>query len=92
LDTLITTKAPSQEEPVVAKSLEAPPKKSTPARASKRLKKTVTVGTSLEAHRPIASSNDVSTRSCSRFFHCFDLFSHYLVFAKFDAKISLPWR
>jgi hypothetical protein len=26
------------------------------------------VGTSLEAHRPAASSNDVSIASCSRFF------------------------
>jgi hypothetical protein len=68
LNTLLTTKAPSQEEAVVAKSPEVPPKKSTPARASKRLKKTVTLGTSLEAHRPIASSDNVGTASCNQFF------------------------
>jgi hypothetical protein len=39
LDTLTITKAPSQEEAVVVKSPEVPPKKSTPVRASKRLKK-----------------------------------------------------
>jgi hypothetical protein len=70
LDTWTTTKAPSQEKAVVVKSPEVPPKKSTPSRASKRLKKTVAVGTSLEAHRPPASSDDVSIASCSRFFHC----------------------
>jgi hypothetical protein len=35
---------------VVVKSLTVPPAKSTPTRASKRLKKTATVSTSLEAH------------------------------------------
>jgi hypothetical protein len=60
LDTLTVTKAPSQEDAMVA-----PTKKSTPARASKCLKKAVAVGTSLEAHRPVASSNDVSIAYCS---------------------------
>jgi hypothetical protein len=50
LDTLIVTKAPSQEDAMVVKSPEAPAKKGTPARASKHLKKAVAVGTSLEAH------------------------------------------
>jgi hypothetical protein len=53
---------------VVTKSLTVPPAKGTPTRASKRLKKTVTVGTSLEAHRPVASSKDVSIASYSCFF------------------------
>jgi hypothetical protein len=53
---------------VVTKSLTVPPAKSTPTHASKSLKKTAAVGTSLEAHRPAASSNDVSIASCSRFF------------------------
>jgi hypothetical protein len=73
LDALIT-KAPVQEEAVVVKSPEVPPKKSIHVRASKRLKKTVAVGTSLEAHRPATSSDDVSIASCSRFFH-------YLIFS-----------
>jgi hypothetical protein len=68
LDTLIITKAPFQEEAVVVKSREVPPKKSTPAHASKRLKKAVAVGASLEAHRPAASSGDVSIAYFSRFF------------------------
>jgi hypothetical protein len=53
---------------VVTKSLIVPPAKSTPNRASKRLKKTAIVGTSLEAHRPTTSSNDVSIASCNQFF------------------------
>jgi hypothetical protein len=63
LDTLTVTKAPSQEEAMVVKSPEVPPKKSTSARASKCLKRAVAVGTSLEAHRPMASSDDVSIDS-----------------------------
>jgi hypothetical protein len=66
---------------VVFKPLTVPPTKSTPTRASKRLKKTVTVGTSLEAHRPVASSDDVSIASCSRFFHCL-IFSLTLLFCR----------
>jgi hypothetical protein len=81
LDTLIITKAPSQEEAVVVKSPEVPPKKSTPIHASKRLKKTVAVSASLEAHRPAASSDDVSTAYCSRFFHCL-IFSLTLLFCR----------
>jgi hypothetical protein len=61
LDTVIITKAPFREEAVVVKSPEVPPKKSTHVRASKRLKKIVAVGTSLETNRPAASSDDVST-------------------------------
>jgi hypothetical protein len=81
LDTLIITKAPSQEEAVVVKSPEVPPKKSTPIRASKRLNKTVAVGTSLEAHRPAASSDDVSIAYCSQFSHCM-IFSLMLLFCR----------
>jgi hypothetical protein len=65
LYTLTITKAPSQEDAMVVKSPEAPAKKGTPAHASKRLKKAVAVGTSLEAHRLVASSDDVSIASCS---------------------------
>jgi hypothetical protein len=45
---------------VVTKSLTVPPAKGTPTRASKRLKKTTVVGTSLEAHQPAAPSKNVS--------------------------------
>jgi hypothetical protein len=65
LDTLIVNKAPSQEDAMVVKSPEAPAKKGTPVRASKCLKKAVAVGTSNEAHRPVASSDDVNIASCS---------------------------
>jgi hypothetical protein len=81
LDTLIITKAPSQEEAVVVKSPEVPPKKSTPGRASKCLKKMVAVGTSLEAPRPSASSDDVSIAYYSQFFHCL-IFSLMLSFCR----------
>jgi hypothetical protein len=60
LDALTTSKDLPREEIVVTKSLIVPPAKGTPARASKRLKKTAAVGTSLEAHQPAASSKDVS--------------------------------
>jgi hypothetical protein len=68
LETLIITKASSQEEAVVVKSPEVPPKKSTPIRASKRLKKAVAASTSLEVPRPVASSENVSNASYTRFF------------------------
>jgi hypothetical protein len=78
-DALTISKEPSQEEAVVVKSSTVPPIKSTPARASKRLKKAVPVSTSLEVHRPAASSDNVSSASCTRFFCCF-IFSHILLF------------
>jgi hypothetical protein len=61
--TLAVTKAPSQEAAMVVKSLEAPAKKGTPARASKRLKKVTPAGASLDTHRPVASPDDVSIAS-----------------------------
>jgi hypothetical protein len=70
LDALTVTKEPSQEEAVVVKSPEVPPQKSTPVRASKRLKKAGAVSTSLEVPRPAASSDNVSSASCARFFCC----------------------
>jgi hypothetical protein len=86
LDTLTITKAPSQEDAMIVKSLEAPAKKGTSSRASKRLKKAVAVGTSLEAHRPVASSDDVSIASCSRFFHWLNLSSHAFVWQNLMQK------
>jgi hypothetical protein len=49
---------------MVIKSPEAPAKRDTPACASKRPKRVVTMTTSLEAHRPTASSDNVSFASC----------------------------
>jgi hypothetical protein len=45
---------------VVTKSLTVPSAKGTPTHASKRLKKTTAVGTSLEAHQPAVLSKIVS--------------------------------
>jgi hypothetical protein len=78
-DALTVSKEPSQVETVVAKSSMAPPAKSTPTHASKRLKKAATMSTSLEVHRPAASSDNVSSASCTRFFRCFIFFSHTFV-------------
>jgi hypothetical protein len=60
LDALTTSKELPQEETVVTKSLTVPPAKGTPTRASKHLKKIAAVGTSLEAHQPVAPSKNVS--------------------------------
>jgi hypothetical protein len=51
---------PSQEADVVPKSPEAVVKKAA-SRASKRLKKASATSTSLDAHRPTSSDDDVST-------------------------------
>jgi hypothetical protein len=83
---------PSQEDATVVKSPEAPAKKGTPARASKRLKKVAMVGTSLETHQPVASPDDVSIASCSRLFYCLDFSSHYFVWQILMKKIPLPWH
>jgi hypothetical protein len=50
---------PSQEAAVVPKSPEAAAKKAG-SRASKRLQKASVASTSLDAHRPISSTDDVS--------------------------------
>jgi hypothetical protein len=86
LDTLTIAKAPAQEDAMVVKSPEAPAKKGTPTRASKHLKKAVAVGSSLEAHQPVASSDDVSIASYSRFFHCLSLSSHAFVWQNLMQK------
>jgi hypothetical protein len=70
-----TPKGHPQEKAVVAKSPPPLPKKIThvPAPASKRPKSMATSTTSLEAHRPTTSSDNVSFTSCIRlslfFFH-----------------------
>jgi hypothetical protein len=54
---------PSQEAGVVVKSPADPVKKGN-SRSSKRLKKAVVASTSLDAHRPVISADDVSTAPC----------------------------
>jgi hypothetical protein len=50
VDTLAANEVPSQEAVVVVKLPEAPVKKGTSYRASKRLKKATAVSTSLDTH------------------------------------------
>jgi hypothetical protein len=71
---------PSQEAAVVAKSPEAAVKKAA-SRASKRLKKAPVASTSLDAHRPMSSADDVSTTFFVAYsFYCFELFFSCLTF------------
>jgi hypothetical protein len=53
-----------QEVAPVVKSKEAPPKRVSSSRGSKRLKKATDASASLDAHRPTSSSDDVSTNPC----------------------------
>jgi hypothetical protein len=48
---------------MVVKSPPVPPKKVAPAPASKRPKRVATMSTSLEAHRPTTSSDNVNVAS-----------------------------
>jgi hypothetical protein len=61
-----TPKGHPQEKAVVAKLPPPLPKKITPVPAppSKRPKRVASSATSLEAHRPMTSSNNVSFTSC----------------------------
>jgi hypothetical protein len=61
---------------MVAKSTEAPVKKRTSYRASKRLKKATTASVSLDTHRPVGSPDDVSSASCGLLFLLLDFPSH----------------
>jgi hypothetical protein len=61
VDAPVADELPSQEAVVVAKSLEAAVQKSTSSRASKCLKKAPMASTSLDTHRPVSSTDDVST-------------------------------
>jgi hypothetical protein len=63
VDTPASNDMPSQEVGAVVKSPEAPIKKGN-SRASKRLKKAAVASTSLDTHRPVVSTDDVSTASC----------------------------
>jgi hypothetical protein len=63
VNTPASNEPPSQEADAVVKSPEAPVKKGN-SRASKRLKKAAMASTSLDTHRPVVSTDDVSTASC----------------------------
>jgi hypothetical protein len=74
---------------MVVKSPEAPAKKGTPARASKRLKKAMAASASLDTHRPVGSPDDVSTNSYSLLFLLLEFFFSCLPLADSDEKIPL---
>jgi hypothetical protein len=63
-NTAATNDPPSQEAITVVKSPEAPVKKGTSSRASKRLKKAPAASVSLDTHQPVGSPDDVSTALC----------------------------
>jgi hypothetical protein len=73
------------------KSPESPVKKGTPARASKRLKKVMAVGASLDTHRPVGSPDDVSTASYDLIFLLLEFFFSCLPLADSDEKNSSLW-
>jgi hypothetical protein len=85
VDAPVIDEPPSQEAAVVPKSPEAATKKAS-SRASKRLKKAAS--TSLDAPRPIISTDDVS----AIYFCCLlalNCSSHALLWTDFDEKVRL---
>jgi hypothetical protein len=75
---------------MVVKSPEAPVKKGTSSRASKRLKKATTASASLDTHQPVGSPDDVSIASCSLLFLLLKFFFSCLPLTDSDEKIRLP--
>jgi hypothetical protein len=88
VDTLAFNEPHSQEAGVVVKSPEAPIKKGNP-RAYKRLKKAAVASTSLDTHRPVVSTDDVSTASCVCSVYCLNFPTHVFLLTDFDEKIHL---
>jgi hypothetical protein len=74
---------------MVVKSPEAPVKKGTSSRASKRLKKATAASASLDTHRPVGSPDDVSTTSCDLLFLLLEFFFSYLPLTDSYEKIRL---
>jgi hypothetical protein len=63
IDILASDEPPSQEAGAVVKSPAAPVKKGN-SHPSKHLKKATVASTSLDAHRPVISADNVSTAPC----------------------------
>jgi hypothetical protein len=78
VDTSAANEPPSQEAAMEVKSPEAPVKRGTSSRASKRLKKATVASASLDTHRPVGSPDDVSTASCDLLFLLLEFFFSYL--------------
>jgi hypothetical protein len=74
---------------MVVKSPEAPVKKGTSSRASKRLKKAMAASASLDTHRPVGYPDDVSTASCGLLFLLLEFFFSYFPLIDSDEKIRL---
>jgi hypothetical protein len=74
---------------MVVKSPEAPVKKGTSSRASKRLKKATTTSASIDTHRPVGSLDDVSAASCGLLFLLLKFFFSCFPLTHFDEKIHL---
>jgi hypothetical protein len=89
VDTLAANEPPSQEADMVVKSPEAPVKKGTSFRASKRLKKATAASASLDTQRPVGSPDDVSTASCGLLFLLLEFFFACLHLTDSDEKIRL---
>jgi hypothetical protein len=89
VDTLAANEPPSQEAAMVVKSPEAPIKKGTSSRASKRLKKAMEASTSLDTHRQMGSPNDVSVASCGLLFLLLEFFFSCLPLIDSDEKNRL---
>jgi hypothetical protein len=89
VDTLAANEPPSQEAATVVKSPEAPVKKGTSSRGSKRLKKATVVSASLDTHRPVGSPDDVSTASCVLLFLLLEFFFSCFPLIDSDEKIRL---
>jgi hypothetical protein len=74
---------------MVVKLPEAPVKKGTSSRASKRLKKATAASASLDTHRPVGSPNDVSTASCDLLFLLLEFLFSCLPLTDSDEKIHI---
>jgi hypothetical protein len=82
VDIPTSNESPSQEVDAVVKSAVAPVKKGN-SRSSKRLKKAAMASTSLDAHRPVVSADDVSTAPCDLLYLLFELSCSCLSFDRF---------
>jgi hypothetical protein len=89
VDTLAANEPSSQEAAMVVKSLEAPVKKGTSSRASKRQKKVTAASASLDTHRPVGSPDEVSTASCGLLFLLLEYLFSFSPLANSDEKVCL---
>jgi hypothetical protein len=88
VDIPTSNEPPSQEAGVVVKLPVAPVKKGN-SRSSKRLKKAAVASSSLDAHRPVVSTDDVSTAPCDFFVYCLNFPAHVFLLTDFDEEVRL---